>query len=125
MRKFLAATLAALSLAACAGQNRDEREADKITRAVISNNMSPVVSDLDPAIKGQVTRVRVAELSDELNDQGEYQGLKQTNASWCRVGYVCFDVKFAKRPYREVMKVGSDGKVQYWWIHAAPQQQSS
>jgi len=64
-------------------------------------------------------------LSDELNQQGAYQGLKQTTAAWCnRPGYLCFDVNFAKRPYHEVMKVGSDGKVQYWWIHAAQPQKT-
>lgn len=121
MKRFLALALAALSLAGCAFQNKDEREADKITRAVINNNVAPVEGDFDPAIKSQITRVRVAELSDELSSQGEYQGLKQTTA-WCRTGYLCFDVKFAKRPYHEVMKVGSDGKVQYWWIRAAQPQ---
>lgn len=118
MKKLLAFALAAASLTACAG-NRNQAEADKITRAVINNNMSPVMGDLDPAIKGEVTRVRVAELSDELNAQGAYKGLKQDD-SWCRTGYVCFDVDFTNRPYREVIKVGSDGKVQYWWMHAAP-----
>jgi hypothetical protein len=121
MKKSLAVALALLSLAACGGANPNEREADKITRAVISNNMNPVLGDFDPAIKGDITRVRVAELSDELNAQGEYQGLKQTT-TWCRTGYLCFDVKFAKRPYHEVMKVGSDGKVQFWRIHAAQSQ---
>ena len=118
MKKLLVCALAAASLAACAG-NRNEAEADKITRAVINNNMAPVMGDLDPAIKGEITRVRVAELSDELNAQGGYKGLKQ-DTTWCRTGYVCFDVQFANRPYHEIMKVGSDGKVQYWWIHAAP-----
>ncbi len=128
MNKFWALALVALSLAGlagCGGPNRSEREADKITRAVISNNMAPVMSDFDPAIKGEITRVRVAELSDELNQQGAYQGLRQTTAAWCnRPSYLCFDVNFAKRPYHEVMKVGSDGKVQYWWIHAAQPQKT-
>ena len=121
MRRALALALAALSLAACAGQNRQEREADKITRAVIQNDMQPVMGDIDPAIKGQITRVRVAQLSDELNEQGAYKGLKQTTAAWCdRPGYDCFDVTFEKSTYHEVMKLGSDGKVQYWWMHEAP-----
>lgn len=120
MKKFLALALAALSLAGCAG-NRNQSEADKITRAVINNDMSPVMGDLDPSVKGEITRVRIAELSDELNAQGTYQGLKQ-DTTWCKTGFVCFDVQFSKRPYREVMKVGSDGKVQYWWIKAAPAQ---
>lgn len=121
MKRLAALVLVALAVAGCSGQNRNEREADKITRAVLNNNMAPVMSDLDPAIKGEITRIRVAEISDELNDQGAYQGLKETTAPWCDVpGYLCFDVKFAKRPYREIMKVGSDGKVQSWRIHAAP-----
>lgn len=120
MKKFLTFALAAVSLAACGG-DRNVAEADKITRAVINNDVTPVMGDFDPAIKGEVTRVRVAELSDELNAQGAYQGLKQ-DASRCRTGYLCFDVTFAKRPYREEMKVGSDGKVQYWWIRAAQPQ---
>lgn len=121
MKKFLALALALLSFAACGGPSRTQREADKITRAVIANDMSPVMNDLDPSIKGQITRVRVAELSDELNQQGAYQGLTQSTASWCDTSvFTCFDVKFASRPYREKIKVGSDGKVQDWWIHAAP-----
>lgn len=119
--RAVALLVAALALASCSGQNRNEREADKITRAVIANDMSPVIGDLAPAIQGEVTRVRVAELSDELNGQGAYQGLKEDD-TWCKAGYVCFDVKFAKSAYREVMEVGPDGKVQYWWIHKAPPQ---
>ncbi|MFN2448367.1 MAG: hypothetical protein ABR508_01050 [Candidatus Baltobacteraceae bacterium] len=120
MKRISALALAALSLASCAG-NRAEHEADKITRAVIANDMQPVMGDLDPSIKGEITRIRVAELSDELNAQGKYKGLKQTTAAWCdKTGYDCFDVTFEKSTYHEVMKTGSDGKVQYWWIHAAP-----
>lgn len=121
LHRGIAVALIVAALAGCSGQNRNEREADKITQAVLHNDMSPVMGDFDPAIKGEITRVRVAELSDELHDQGAYKGLKQTTV-WCKTGYVCFDVSFAKRPYREIMKVGSDGKVQYWWMHAAPSQ---
>jgi hypothetical protein len=118
-----ALALAALSVTACADHS-PAQVADQITRAVINNDMRPVMGDFDPSVAGDVTRVRVAELSDELNAQGAYRGLRQTNAPWCdRTGYLCFDVSFAKRPYREWMKIGSDGKVQDWWIHAAPPMQ--
>lgn len=117
MKKIFTFALMVLSLSACA-TDRNRAEADKITRAIIGNDVSPVINDFDPAIKGEITRVRVAELSDELNDQGQYQGLKPDN-SWCRTGYLCYDVQFAKRPYHEIMKVGSDGKVQVWQIHQA------
>ena len=117
-RRLLALSLAALALAACGGQNKNEREADKITRAVIANDMKPVIDDFDPAIKASITRVRVAQLSDELSAQGAYKGLKENDQN-CATGFLCFDVQFEKKPYRERMKVGSDGKVQAWSIHSA------
>lgn len=126
MKRFTAAALAALSiatLAACSGQNRNEREADNITRAIVANNVSPVMGDFDPAIKTQLTRVRVAELSDQLNADGPYQGLKQNaNAQWCKTGYLCFDANFAKKKYHEFMQLGSNGKVTFWWIQPADSQ---
>jgi len=117
-RRLTAVALLAVALSACSFQNKNEREADKITKAVMANDVRPVMDDFDPAIKSSITRVRVAQLADELADQGKYKGLKE-NDQGCRTGYVCFDVDFEKRPYKEVMKVGSDGKVQSWYIHAA------
>jgi hypothetical protein len=104
-----------LSAAAC-GANGNERTADAITRAVIENDLSPVMNRLDPGIEGVLTRVRVAQLSDELSAQGPYQGLHQSKESWCPQGALCFDVQFAKAPYREVMRLARNGKVRYWWI---------
>jgi hypothetical protein len=117
-RRFLALALATVALAACGGPNKNEREADKITRAVIANDMRPVIDDFDPSVKPKITRVKVAQLSDELSAQGAYKGLKE-NDQGCDPGYVCFDVQFDQRPYRERMQIGSDGKVRDWWIHAA------
>ena len=117
-RRLTALALCAVALSSCSFQNKNEREADKITKAVMANDLGPVMGDFDPSIKNSITRVRVAQLSDELNDQGAYKGVKQNDAN-CRTGYVCFDVNFEKRPYKEVMKVGSDGKVQSWYIHEA------
>lgn len=120
MKRFFALAPAAISvvlslgLASCAG-NPNQAEADKITRAVVNNDMSPVSGDLAPSVKGEITRVRIAELSDQLNADGPYQGLKE-DTTWCKAGFHCFDVQFAKRPYYEVMRIDSGGKVDYWWI---------
>jgi hypothetical protein len=119
-RTVLLASLALLT--ACSFQNTHERLAESITRAVIGNDLAPVMKRLDPSIKGELTRVRVAQLSDELSAQGPYQGLKQTAASWCPQGAFCFDVQFQTGPYHEVMKVTQNGKVRYWWIRAARKQ---
>lgn len=127
MKRVLAAVLAALSLAACGGPSRDQRDADAMTRAVINNDMRPVMKDIDPSLEGQITRIRVAELSDELNAQGAYKGLTDaTKEAWCdKTRYTgCYVANFANRPYQEVIKLGSDGKIQYWWTHAAPQTQT-
>lgn len=109
-------------LSACAHQNGRERLADDITRAVVANDLSPVMNRLDPGIEGELTRVRVAQLSDELNAQGAYQGLHQTSGAWCPPQALCFDVQFEKAPFHEIMKLAKDGKVTYWWIRGAPKQ---
>ncbi|HKU68893.1 MAG TPA: hypothetical protein VJP85_14055 [Candidatus Baltobacteraceae bacterium] len=121
MKRFLS-LLAALSIAGCAVASKQERLADSITRAVIADDLSPVMNDFDPTIEGELTRVRVAHFSDELSAQGAYQGLKQTSASWCPQGALCFDVQFQSGRYLEMMKLASDGKVRYWWIRAARKQ---
>lgn len=113
--KRLALLVALTALTACSFQNHNEREADRVTRAVIANDMRGVANDFDAPARDQITRVRVAELSDELNAQGAYQGLKQ-DQTWCRPGYLCFDVTFKNRPYYEWMKLDSDGKIQEWRI---------
>lgn len=109
-------------LAACSHQNAHERLADDITRAVVANDVSPVMNRFAPGIEGELTRVRVAELSDQLNAQGAYQGLHQTSEAWCPQGALCFDVQFEKAPFHEIMKLAADGKVKYWWIRAALKQ---
>lgn len=115
---MLAAALFAATamLAGCSFQNRYEREADKITRAVIADDMRPVIGDFAPSIRGEITRVRVAELSDEFAAQGKYEGLKEDDRN-CRPGYHCFDVRFAKAPYREILQMNDQGKVTAWFAH--------
>jgi hypothetical protein len=121
MKRFLS-LLAALSIAGCAHRNAHERLADSITRAVVADDLSPVIQRFDPSIEGVLTRVRVAEFSDQLSAQGAYQGLKQTADAWCPQGALCFDVQFQNGTDREVMKVTPNGKVRYWWIRAARKQ---
>ena len=64
-------------LSACSFQNKYEKEADKITRAVIANNVQDVKGDFDSKVAEQMTHARVGALSDELDDQGKYEGLKK------------------------------------------------
>jgi len=115
---FARALLAASLLAAVAGcfQNRNEREADRITRAVIDNDLRPVQNDIAKGIT--ITRVKVAQWSDELNSQGKLLSVKETTAS-CDPGWHCFNVKFQKHDYVERMRFDENGKVVNWDFHMA------
>jgi hypothetical protein len=116
-RSTIAALLALALLAGCASHNKYENEADKLTRAVIANDMTAVKGDFDPSMQGQITRVKVAELSDELNAQGAYKGLKENDQN-CPPAAHCFDVTFEKHAYREAIALNDRNKVTAWRIHA-------
>ena len=116
-RYAIAALLGLAMLAGCASQNKYEKQADKLTRAVVANDMSTVKDDFDPSMQGQITRVKVAELSDELNSQGAYKGLKENDAN-CPPAAHCFDVTFEKGSYREAIAMNDKNKVTAWRIHA-------
>lgn len=104
------AVLAALIAAGCSFQNKNEREADEITRAVMANDLAPVQNDIAKGIT--IPRVQVAEWSDELNAQGKLLSVKET--ATCSPGWHCFDVKFAKRAYVERLRLDETGKVVNW-----------
>jgi hypothetical protein len=102
---------------ACSGENKYEREADRVTRAVMNNDLRPVQGDIAKGIT--VTRVKVAQWSDELNSQGKLLSVKETTT--CSPGWHCFDVKFQNRVYLERMRFDDQGKVVDWEFHMAPQ----
>src|ERR1700685_2779556 len=80
-RSYRAAALlcATVLLAACSFENKYEREADKITHAVMQNDLTPVKNDIAPGLN--ISRVKVAEWSDELNDQGKLESIKENDTN--------------------------------------------
>ncbi len=116
LRVLLLATAAA-ALASCSFQNKNEREADRITRAVMADDLKPVQDDIAKGVS--ITRVKVAEWSDELGAQGKLLSVKETPAN-CDPGWHCFDVKFAKHDYVERMRLDENGKVVDWMFHMMP-----
>jgi hypothetical protein len=113
----LVLAFAAAALAGCSFQNRNEREAQRITQAVMANDLRPVQNDI--ASGATITRVQVAQWSDELNAQGKLLSLKE-NAANCSPGWHCFVVKFQKRTYVEHMRLDENGKVVNWNFHMEP-----
>lgn len=116
--KAVLAAAAVVLLASCALQNGNEREADRMTRAVINNDLRPVQNDIAGGI--DITRVKVAEWSDELNEQGKLISVKETTAD-CATGWHCFNVQFEKHLYHERMRFDENHKVVDWQFHMAPQ----
>lgn len=117
LARVLLAAAALAALAACSFENRNEREADRITRAVIDNDLRPVQNDIAKGIT--ITRVKVAQWSDELGAQGKLLSVKETTGT-CDPGWHCFNVKFQKHDYVERMRFDENGKVVDWDFHMAP-----
>lgn len=106
---------AALLLAGCSFENKYEREADKITHAVMNNDLTPVKNDIAPGV--DISRVKIAEWSDELSAQGKLESVKETTP--CDPGAHCFIVKFEKHTYREELAMDDQGKVTHWTFRMA------
>ncbi|MGA8535019.1 MAG: hypothetical protein WB615_13005 [Candidatus Tumulicola sp.] len=115
--RSLAALAAVATLAACSFQNKNEREADAITRAVMNDDLRPVAGDIAKGV--DIPRVKVAEWSDELSAQGKLLSVKETPAN-CDPGWHCFEVAFQKRVYLERMRLDENGKVGSWNFKMAP-----
>ena len=118
--RMLAALACVAVLAACAFENKYESEADKITKAVIANDLTPVKNDLSPQLA--ISRVQVASASDELSAQGKLESVKEVTPCPKGAGYHCFDLKFEKHMYNEWLSMDDTGKVTSWHFHMAPQQ---
>ncbi|MHB8145653.1 MAG: hypothetical protein ACYDGM_00125 [Vulcanimicrobiaceae bacterium] len=102
-------------LAGCSFQNTYERDAQSFTTAVINNDLRPVQSQIAPGI--QITRVQVAQWSDELGAQGKLESLKETTTD-CPPAAHCFIVKFARSTYKEEMRLDDKGRISAWRFHS-------
>jgi len=107
----------AVLVAGCSFENKYEREAEKITRAAMANNLSPVQNDLAKGLN--ISRVQVAEWSDELNAQGKLESIKEITTG-CDPGAHCFDVKFEKHTYFEELFLDDQDKVTSWRFKMKP-----
>jgi len=120
-KRILATAAVAIALAGCSFQNKAEKEADKITHAVIANDMTPVINDFDSQARPKITRVAVARYSDELNQQGKYKSIKEVAVPPGAVpGTNLFDAEFEKHVYTETMVLDDNGEVRSWNFKMKP-----
>jgi hypothetical protein len=118
VQSFVALAAAAVIFAGCSFESKNERLADEITKAVMANDLNPVMKDLTPGTDKKITRSEIANWSDELNGQGKLQSVKEDNAN-CDPGWHCFNVQFEKAKYTERMALDENGKVRDWKFHIA------
>jgi hypothetical protein len=100
-------------------QNRYEKLADAVTKAIAANNMAPVEQDFNAQYRPQLeNRARVGALSDMVNALGTFQGAKEDPGSDASSGDHRFVAHFDKGQLYEDLKVDSEGKITSFHLHS-------
>lgn len=120
--RLLAASVVLPTLVGCFGPNRSERLADRVTTAVIANDMRPVEKDFNAIVRPKLeNRQLVGRLSDQLNALGRFKGVHEITPSGTSDGKHSFEADFEKAKWVEELVIDSDGKVAAFHIHRAGQ----
>lgn len=118
--RLIAAIVVLPVLAGCFGPNRNERLADRVTRAVLANDMRPVVKEFNAIVRPKLeNRQLVGRLSDQLNALGRFKGVRETTSRDASDGKHTFDAIFEKAKWVEDIVVDADGKIAAFHIHQA------
>lgn len=98
--------------------NVNEQVATKVTDAVIANNMQPVATEFNAITREKVEdRGTVGRLSQQLNDLGKLESLKEDTPKEAQPRYHRFVVRFDKATWIEEMTYDLDGKIESFHIH--------
>ncbi len=113
MRTPFAAAAIALAVAAvgCAQSRTDPQAlADQTTLGVYNVDYDATVARFDDALKSQVTRASIGQLSDQMHALGMYHGLKQTSADPDK-GRYDYEAAFDKGTLLVELRVDPDQKI--------------
>jgi len=92
--------------------NRYEHLADRVTTAIANNNMKPVEGEFNALRRPQLEdRGKVGRLSDFVNAEGAFKGVKEDTPAGSQAGYHHFIAHFAKGDLAEDLTVDADGKI--------------
>jgi len=93
-------------------ENRYEKLATDVTKAVAANNMQPVENEFNALRRPQLDdRGKVGRLSDFVNEDGALKRIKEDTPSGSKAGYHHFIAEFQKGNRSEDLTVDSDGKI--------------
>ena len=106
-----AAVALAIGLAACAQHAANPQTlADDTTRGVYNVDLDATTAHFDDALKGQVTRGTIGQLSDEMHALGAYHGLKPATNDPDN-GRYDFQAAFDKGTLLVQLRLDPDGKI--------------
>jgi hypothetical protein len=106
-----------LALAACGGENENEKLAGRVTQAIVDNDVKPVEKDFNALTRPKLTRGAVGRLSDQLNALGKFEHIHETTPKDASKGRHTFDAVFDKATWHEDMNLDEDGKIAAFYIH--------
>ncbi len=114
-----AAIALAVAAAACA-QPRDDPQAlaDQTTIGVYNVDYDATIARFDDALKSQVTRASIGQLSDQMHALGAYHGLKETSRQPDK-GRYDYEAAFDKGTLVVQLRIDPDQKIGAYRI--APQ----
>ena len=119
MKKTVAFAVLALVATACAGENHYEALATQVTKAIVANDMRPVVNDFNPVDWRELgNRALVGRLSNELNDLGPLQSIKEDTPSGSDPLFHHFQAHFSKATWVEDMTMDPTGKIVSFHVRA-------
>ena len=113
MRAGILTAAVALAIAAsgCAAHHDDPLVlADSTTRAVYDADYAKTTEHFDDALKGQVTRATIGQLSDQMHQLGTYQGLKPTTTDADK-GRYDYEASFDKGTMLVQLRIDPTGKI--------------
>ena len=106
-----AAVALAIAAVACAQPRTDPQAlADQTTRGIYAIDYDATTARFDDALKSQVTRASIGQLSDQMHALGEYQGLKQTSADPDK-GRYDYEATFDKGKLLVELRIDPDQKI--------------
>ncbi len=113
MRTRVVTAALALAIAACAcAQKADDPQAlaDQTTRAVYDVDLDRTTARFDDALKAQVTRASIGDLSDKMHALGAYRGLKPLSSDPDK-GRYDYQAAFDKGTMRVELRMDPDQKI--------------
>ena len=121
MRLLVAHAAVALAIAACgcARTATPQDLADATTRSVYAADYDGTTAHFDDALKAQVTRKSVGDLSDRMHEYGSYHGIKEVSSD-PSAGRYQYEASFDKGPIAVLLRVDPDGKIAAYRIGTEP-----